>query len=121
LGISGAAQKGAASFATGLANSTYGDQFNRLLNLSNMGSGAASALGGFATNTGANIANTQTGIGNAQAAGAVGVGNAASNAVGSIGNLYLTNALLGQMQNNNPGGATAGGTATQSNPLGLPF
>lgn len=31
LGVSGAALKGAATYATGLANSTYGDQFNRLM------------------------------------------------------------------------------------------
>jgi hypothetical protein len=31
LGVSGAAMKGAATYATGLANQTYGDQFNRLM------------------------------------------------------------------------------------------
>lgn len=41
LGVSGAAMKGAATFATGLANSTYGDQFNRLMQGANFTAGTA--------------------------------------------------------------------------------
>lgn len=108
LGSSGAALKGAATYATGLANSTYGDQFNRLLGLSQLGANSAAATGGFATQTGANIAGTQIGAGNAAAAGIVGAGNAVSGAANSIGNYYYTNALLSSMQN---GGSAAGGVS----------
>jgi hypothetical protein len=115
LGVSGAALKGAAAYATGLADTTYGDQFNklvasgnnsltlnnanqanlnssynRLLGISQLGEGAAAQTG----ITGATLAN-QTGqaligAGNADAAGVVGVGTAATGAA----NNFATNQLL---------------------------
>jgi hypothetical protein len=115
LGVSGAALKGAAAYATGLADTTYGDQFNklvasgnnsltlnnanqanlnssynRLLGISQLGEGAAAQTG----ITGATLAN-QTGqaligAGNASAAGTVGVGTAATGAA----NNFATNQLL---------------------------
>lgn len=97
LGVSGAALKGAANYATGLANSTYGDQFNRLMGISQLGENAAAQTGAYGTQTANNIGQNIIGAGNAQAAGAVGGANAVGNAANSIGNLYTTNALLSSM------------------------
>lgn len=79
LGSSGAALKGAANFATGLADSTYQNQFNnattnalnvynsqvagqtnaynRLMGVSQLGENAAAQTGAYGTQTGANIGN----------------------------------------------------------------
>jgi hypothetical protein len=90
---SGAVMKGASSFATGLANSTYMDQFNmdqqnkqnaynKLLGVSQLGENAAAQTGAFGSQIAGQVANNTIGIGNAQAAGAMGV----ANGIGSIGN-----------------------------------
>jgi hypothetical protein len=108
LGTSGAALKGAASYATGLADSTFQNQFNnavtnqtnaynRLMGVSTLGENAASQTGAYGTQTGANIGNqavqTAGNIGNnliqggnAQAAGYLGAANSLNNGV----NNYLT-------------------------------
>lgn len=91
LGSSGAAVKGAETYATGLADSTYQNQyanavtnqtnqFNRLMSLSTLGENAAAGVGVAATQTGANIASNQIGAGNASAAAAMATGNAISGA-----------------------------------------
>lgn len=108
LGISGAAFKGASGYATGLADSTYGNQFNRLLELTKIGQNSAAG-------TGANL----TGLGNA-AAGAYGnIASAASNAayypsaynlaMGGSGGLYG-----GSNQLTNAAGNTNGGFVNSS-------
>lgn len=109
LGVSGAALKGAASYATGLADSTYQNQFNNLVtnqtNLWNrlfapvqIGANAASGLATTATQTGSNIGSNMIGAGNAAAAGQIGQANAISGgltgATGNAQNLILFNALL---------------------------
>lgn len=103
LGNSGAALKGAASYATGLADSTYQQQYNnavtnqtntynRLMGLVQTGQNAASQTGNYGTQTAASIgANTIAG-GTATAAGYTGAANALSSGV----NNYMTyNALKG--------------------------
>jgi hypothetical protein len=122
LGVSGASLKGAANFATGLANKTYLDQFNvgqkrfedylnlntgqqgnvtnsfnRLNAIAGMGANAAAGLG----TTGAGLANTagnyinQGGL--ASAAGLQGVGNAVTGGVNNyLGYNALQNYLGGQ-------------------------
>lgn len=97
LGVSGAALKGAANYATGLANSTYGDQFNRLMGISQLGENAAAQTGAYGTQTAGQIGENTIGAGNAAAGGYVGSANAVGNAANSIGNLYTTNALLSSM------------------------
>lgn len=105
LGTSGAALKGAAGYATGLADSTYQNQFNnavtnqtnaynRLMGVSQLGQNAAAQTGAYGTQTAANVgANTIAG-GTAQAAGLIGAGNAfqtgANNYLGyNLGQQYL--------------------------------
>ena len=105
LGQSGAAVKGAATYATGLADSTYQNQFNnyqtqqtnnfnRLLGLSGLGESAASQTGNFATATGANIGNNITGAGTATAAADTAAGSQISGLASNVGSAYLTNSLL---------------------------
>jgi hypothetical protein len=48
LGVSGAAMKGAATYATGLANQTYGDQFNRLMQGANFTASTGKTYSGLA-------------------------------------------------------------------------
>lgn len=118
LGSSGAALKGAASYASGLADTTYQNQFNnalstyntnlgKLQNLAGIGESAAANTGAFGTQTATNIGNqgittagnigqTAVGSANAIAAGTVGAANASSNAFSSLGNAYLYSNLFNQ-------------------------
>lgn len=133
LGTSGAAMKGAASYATGLADSTYNDVFNRALTTFNTNYGTAanrvnrlSSLVGNGQNAAAtngslgaqamgNIGDTLTSGANASAAGRIGSANALSGTMSGIGNNAM---LYGMMQNNaGGGGATAAGNAGLSGSL----
>lgn len=107
LGVSGAAEKGAASYATGLANSTYQNQFQNALqgyttNLgklqgqAGLGENAAAQTGNFGTQTAQAIGQTAVGAANAQAAGTVGTANAISGGINGLGNAFLSSQLLGQ-------------------------
>ncbi len=102
LGTSGAALKGAAGYATGLANSQYGNYLSQLSGSAGQGLSAASSLAGIGQNTGAGIAAAQIGAGNATAAGF----NAAGNAIQGGINSYQQNQLLSSVLNNR---ATLGG------------
>lgn len=85
LGTSGAALRGAADYTTGLANSTFGDQFNRLMGAASLGENAAAQTGAYGTQTASNVGSNTIGAGNAQAAGILGTSNAITN--------YLQNAM----------------------------
>lgn len=87
LGVSGAAMKGAATYATGLADQTYGNQVNRLLAGAQLGENAGAMTGQAGSNAANGIANAQIGAGNAAAGGAIGSANAWSGALGNLGNL----------------------------------
>lgn len=106
LGVSGAALKGAATFATGLADSTYQNQFNnaninktnafnRLDALVNTGENAAAQTGAAGTSAANATSSAQIGAGNAQAAGYNAAGAAVSNAAGGIGGYYAYKGLYG--------------------------
>lgn len=116
LGASGAALKGAASYATGLADSTYqnqfnnavtnqNNQFNRLLGLTQIGQTSAAGVGSAGITTGQGIASNTIGAGNAAAAAANAMGSAGSNALSSA---YMANSLYGG------GAAGASGSAFPS-------
>jgi hypothetical protein len=106
LGVSGAALKGAATYATGLADSTYQNQFNNkqtifgdylnmdtavknnannafdmYLKTAQLGEGAAAATGVQGTAAAANAGNYLNQAGQATAAGTVGAGNALSSGI----------------------------------------
>ncbi|MNC55475.1 hypothetical protein D3C75_1050080 [compost metagenome] len=108
LGLSGAQLKGATGFATGLADQTYGNQFDRALsqfntnyqvaannvsnlqNLVNTGQNSAAQSGQQGLAAANNAGNYLTQAGNAQASGIIGAGNALS---GGVNNYMLYNAL----------------------------
>lgn len=120
LGVSGAALKGAASYTTGLADSTYNDVFNRALqtfntnyssaannvnrltNIVGSGQNAAATNGSLGAQAVGNIGNTLTSGANASAAGTIGSANALASGLGSISNGVTTYGLLA----NNAGNAT---------------
>ena len=108
LGLSGAQAKGLSQYATGLADQTYGEQYNRALstyntnyqvaannvnnlqNLVNTGQNSAAQSGQQGVQAANNAGNYLTQAGNAQAAGIAGIGQAANN---GINNYMLYNAL----------------------------
>lgn len=105
LGVSGAALRGAADYATGLSDSTfntrfgqardtYGTNANKLLEAAKVGENAAAQTGAFGATISGQIGNNIIGAGNATAAGQVGAANAVAGGIGSLGNLLLTNQLL---------------------------
>lgn len=120
LGVSGAALKGASTFATGLADSTYQNQFNnantnqtnaynRLKGLIDTGESAAAGQGVVGASTGANIASTVVGAGNANAAAANATGAGVNNALSNISGYAAYKGLYGggggsglPLQNNLP-------------------
>lgn len=106
LGLSGASMKGAASYATGLADSTYQNQFNnantnqtnaynRLMGVAQLGENAAAQTGAYGTQTAQSIGNNTIQGGNATAAGYLGAANALTNGVNSYAQYSaLTNGLF---------------------------
>lgn len=106
LGSSGAALKGAAAYATGLADSTYQNQFtNALVNRQfqlqaaespvTIGENAAAGLGKIATTTGSNIGSNIIGAGNAQAGANIATGNAVAGASNSLVSALLAKQMFG--------------------------
>lgn len=106
LADSGAALKGAANYATGLAQSNYGTYVTGLQNSATTGANAAGALAQNATQTGSNIGGNIIGAGNAAAAASNATGAAVNSGAGNIASYYTLNSLL---QNNGLGG---GGNST---------
>lgn len=118
LGTSGAALKGAATFATGSADTFYNDLFNmgvtnqtnaynRLKGLIDTGENAAAQTGVAATSAGSGIASTQITSGNAQAAGYNAAGTTAGNAANSVSSGLLISGLYGKNNNSGPVGPTS--------------
>lgn len=106
LGTSGAALKGASTFATGLADSTYQNQFNnavtnqtnafnRLKSLVDTGENASAQTGTAGTAAATGAANAQIGAGNAQAAAANATGGAVSNLANNVGGYAAYKGLYG--------------------------
>jgi hypothetical protein len=86
--------KGAARFATGLADTTFGNQFASYLDSARLGESAAAQSGSFGTSAGQSIGNNLIGAGNAAAGGTVGAANAAAGGLSGIGNSFLLYQLL---------------------------
>jgi hypothetical protein len=132
--VSGASLKGAATYATGLADSTYQNQFNnaqsrfkdytdlntaqqtnlqnqfsRLSGLATIGQNAAANTGTAATSAAQGYSSATQAAGTATAAGTTGVGSAATSGV----NNYLTYNALQSYLNKSPG--VGGGSGTTYN------
>ncbi|HXT81383.1 MAG TPA: hypothetical protein VN702_17595 [Acetobacteraceae bacterium] len=130
-GISGAALKGAAQYATGLADSNYQNQFNnyqttqnnaynKLLGIGQLGENAGAQTGNLgqqATNT---ATNALTGGAAASAAGTVGAANALSNSINGVGTAGLNYLLLPSLLSRLNGGGTTG-ASTQNATNGQVF
>lgn len=121
LGVSGAALKGAATFASGLADSTYQNQFNnyqtqqtndfnRLAGLAQLGQGSAAGVGAIAQQTGASIGSNLIGAGNAQAGADMATGNAVNGATSNVSNLLVLQSLLGKGSGSGSIFANSGGS-----------
>jgi hypothetical protein len=106
LGTSGAALKGAATFATGLADNTYQQQFsnavtnqtnafNRLKSLVDVGENASAQTGSAGATAASGAANAQIGAGNAIAAGDNAIGKSVSNIANSVGSAVAYKGLYG--------------------------
>ena len=122
LGLSGAQLKGAETYASGLANQTYGDQYNRALStyntnyqtaannvnrlqaLVNTGQNSGAQTGQAGIQSANNAGNYLTQAGNAQASGIMGASNAAQN---GMQNYMMYNSLYG--------GGNSGGTPSSVN------
>lgn len=85
LANSGAALKGAAAYATGLADQTYQNQFNNYKSLADLGGQAATAQGNNTINAATNAGNIRMAGANGGAAAAVGAGNALAGGLSSLG------------------------------------
>lgn len=130
LGTSGAALKGAATFATGLADNTYQNQFgnavtnqtnayNRLKGLVDTGENAAAGTGVAATTAAGQIGAAAGYAGNAQAASANQIGGAVSNLANNAGALaykgiYGTGTNSVGVTNNSSSGAVGNPTNLNS-------
>lgn len=128
LGSSGAALKGAATFATGLADNTYQNQFNnaninktnafnRLSSLVGIGQNAAAQTGNAGTAAANTTASAQTQAGTAQAAGYNAIGTGVTNAANQIGSYAAYKGIYG-------GGGSGGNNPTSTlgyNPIAGAF
>lgn len=123
LGRSGAALKGAAGYATGLASTTYNQQlqnyltqnqqvYNMLMGQTQVGANAAAGAGTFGVQGTAASNAFLTGGAAATAAGQVGSANAFSGGINNLG----SNALLFSLLKNNPNvtGQTSSGASANS-------
>ncbi len=122
LGQSGAASKGLANYATGLAQSTYNqqaqlyyqgqqNQYNMLSGAASLGENAAAQTGSQGLSATQQAGNYSTAGAAATAAGQVGSANAYSNALSGIGSSASNLATLYALSNNGMfGGSSSGST-----------
>jgi hypothetical protein len=119
-GISGAALKGAASYATGLANNTLttqqgifqqnlGNVINPLEWMANLGQNSAATTGQQGIAAVGNANNALIGGANASAAGQVGAANALAGGLSSLGGAPTNYLLYNQLLNNSGGYQDSGG------------
>lgn len=115
LGVSGAALKGAAQFATGLADNTLqtqqgifqanlGNVLNPLMWQANLGQNAAAQTGQQGVTAAANAGNARIAGANALAGGTVGAANALSGGLNGLASNYLLYSLM----NNSSANANSG-------------
>lgn len=97
--LSGATQKALNNYAQDTASQEYGNAFNRLFGVSQLGQNAAAQVGNTGTSVAQGIANNTMQGANATAAGQVASSNAWANTIGQVGSL-----AGGYMQNRNKTG-----------------
>jgi hypothetical protein len=92
--ISGGQLKAGQEFGQGLASQQYGNYYNRLLSLSQLGQSAASGISNAALTTGQNVGNSLEAAGQATASGTVGSANAIAGGLNGVTGSLSTAALL---------------------------
>lgn len=108
--LSGSAMKGTLNYAQGLASNEYQNAFNRytserdaqynkLLGLTNVGTGAAGSMTSATGTAGANTATAQGNIGAANASGYVGGANAINSGLSNISSYYQNKPLNDMLMN----------------------
>lgn len=112
-GTSGAFGKGLARFVTGLANTTYGDQINRLMSAATMGQNAAVQTGSAGLNATSNAGSALLGGAAAQAAGRIGSANQLAGGLYQLGTQFGPE--IGQGLGRFFGGGSGGGGAPAAN------
>jgi len=108
LADSGAALKGAANYATGLANSNWNNYVGALQNSANTGYGAGAAIAGVGAQTGQNVSSSLQAQGNALASGTLGAGNAFNNGLGAPPLSYYLSGANNSASALGTGGASTG-------------
>lgn len=98
LGSSGAAMRGAADYASGLADSRYNEYLNQLYNASAMGQNAAAQTGTFGQAAAQGAGNALIGGTNAQAAAQVGGTNALVGGLQTAANAYGQSQMFNALQ-----------------------
>jgi hypothetical protein len=122
LGLSGAAIKGATNYATGLADSTYQNQFNnavtnqtnafnKLLATTSLGASSAGQQASANQATGTNLSSIAVGSGSQQAAAAMSGANAVGSGINSAAQSYM----LAPIYNKLLGGDSGGGSSSYWN------
>lgn len=95
--LSGGQLKAGQEFGQGLASQQYGNYYNRLLSLSQLGQSAATGISNAALNAGSQIGNSIQAGGQAQASGIVGSANAISGGLTGATGGIATAALLSKI------------------------
>jgi hypothetical protein len=106
---SGGAAKAISDYNQGLASQQFGNYYQRLLSLSQMGNNAAVGLNQTGSTMANTIGGTQQALGQSQASGVVGGTNALIGAANSIPNSLLLSQLVGN-KNNSAYAAPSGGS-----------
>ncbi len=102
-GLTGNTLKALDSYGQGLASSSYGNLWQQLYQMANLGQTSAAGVGNIGASTAANIGGNIIGAGNASAAGQVGSASAINSGVSNgLQNYLLLNAM-------NNGGSGSGG------------
>jgi hypothetical protein len=93
----GGAVMGAEQYGQGLASQQFGNYFNRLLSLSNLGQSAAAGVSNTALSGANSQGNTQQAIGESLASGAVGSASAINSGLSGIGSNLLSSQLINKL------------------------
>ncbi|KAF1713888.1 hypothetical protein CSC71_05790 [Pseudoxanthomonas sangjuensis] len=106
-------------YGQGLASQEYGDQWNRLMGMTQLGQNSAVGAGSMGMQSANNIGNLLVGSGNAQANGAIGSANAWGNALSGLANVagqYAASRSSSYSPNPNSAGPTDWGAFAPNNP-----
>jgi hypothetical protein len=116
MNLSGGTLRDLSSFNSGLATQQYGNYYNRLMGLSQLGQASAAGSASTGTTAAGQIGNTMQGIGQSQASGIVGGANALTGSLNSgVSNSLLANYLKGPSAYAGAGGVGGGiGGSTSS-------